>query len=252
MRISGTITILLIAGASATAGALAQQPVSPAETDTATVIVTDLFTSLVKLVGTSDTISRATAVTKEHSAPDAIRGDLPQGALDFLTSAYGENDYYDSGYWEKEETNSLTPPYTGKLPDYVINDFRPPVRGIVTSRFGIRPESQHIHKGVDISLHKGDTVRAALNGTVEHVGYQKGGYGYFVIVAHPDGVQTRYAHLQKHIVTPGTELKAGDAVAIGGTSGNSTGPHLHFEIRCHGRPADPLPLLKKDTPKYRH
>ena len=202
----------------------------------------ELFISLVKLIGTGDSTS---TVSPSHSQPaDTSTGGIPLGALDFLSSVYEENTYYDSGFWGKENDQRNSTPFVGYLPDYVANTFFAPVSGKVTSRFGLRSGSNHMHKGVDLSLHRGDTVRVALDGTVERVGYEKGGYGHFIVVSHPDNVQTRYAHLQHPLVERGAELRAGEAVAIGGSSGNSTGPHLHFEVRCQGHPVDPLPLLK--------
>lgn len=202
----------------------------------------ELFISLVKLIGSADS---AAAHPPVPIPQDTLDTQVSLGALDYLSSVYEDNTYYDSGVRGKENASAGSTPFIGYLPDYVAATFIPPVSGKVTSRFGLRPDSGHMHKGVDISLHRGDTVRVALGGTVERVGYEKGGYGHFVVVRHPDNVQTRYAHLQRPLVQRGKELRAGEAVAIGGTSGNSTGPHLHFEVRCQGHPVDPLPLLKK-------
>lgn len=248
MRKSRIFPIMFIAGASVLTGAPVKHSGSNAVDSTE---VVDLFVNLVKLVGSGDSIrsdsldNLPSAVQSNTTMPDTI----PLGVFDFISSVYEDKDYYESGYWGKEEESAGSAYYTGALPEYVGNDFHAPVRGIVTSRFGLRPGRKNMHKGVDIALKKGDTVRVALGGKVESVGYQKRGYGHFVIVAHPDGIQTRYAHLQKPLVARGAMLKAGDAVAIGGTSGNSTGPHLHFEIRCNKLPVDPLPLLNRQQSK---
>ena len=86
----------------------------------------------------------------------------------------------------------------------------------------------------------GDTVRAALGGTVDRVDYQPGGYGHYVTISHDGGLETRYAHLSRPLVVPGQYVMAGEPVALSGNSGNSTGPHLHFETRRMGIPFNPL------------
>lgn len=122
-------------------------------------------------------------------------------------------------------------------------DFYRPVAGIITSRFGWRPHFQRIHHGVDLSLNVGDTVRAALSGTVKLISYDHDGYGHYVVMTHPDGMETVYGHLQYALVSQGQFVSAGQTLAIGGNTGNSTGPHLHFEARLDGIAIDPLMLF---------
>ncbi len=119
-------------------------------------------------------------------------------------------------------------------------DFYRPVAGIITSRFGWRPQFQRIHHGVDLSLNVGDTVRAALSGTVEKISYDANGYGHYVVMSHPDGMETIYGHLQYALVGQGQFVYSGQPLAIGGNTGNSTGPHLHFEARLGGIAIDPM------------
>lgn len=122
-------------------------------------------------------------------------------------------------------------------------DFFRPVKGIITSKFGWRPQFQRIHHGVDLSLNIGDTVRVALSGTVKQISYDAQGYGNYVVVSHPDGMETIYGHLKYALVGQGQFVSAGQALAIGGDTGNSTGPHLHFEARLGGIAVDPLLLF---------
>ncbi len=122
-------------------------------------------------------------------------------------------------------------------------DFFRPVPGIITSVFGWRPKFQRMHHGVDLNLHIGDTVRAALSGTIERIAYDHDGYGHYVVMSHPDGMQTLYGHLQYPIVAQGQFVYAGQPVGIGGNTGNSTGPHLHFEARIGGTAVDPMLLF---------
>ncbi|MDE7350929.1 MAG: peptidoglycan DD-metalloendopeptidase family protein [Muribaculaceae bacterium] len=121
-----------------------------------------------------------------------------------------------------------------------------PVPGVITSRFGWRERFQRMHYGVDLHLNSGDTVRAALTGTVDRISYDHDGYGHYVVMSHPDGMETRYAHLQYALVTQGQQIYAGQPVGIGGSTGNSTGPHLHFETRLEGVAVDPTLLFDFD------
>ena len=123
-----------------------------------------------------------------------------------------------------------------------------PVSGSVTSRFGYRPSFKRMHKGVDISLQVGDTVRAALDGRVSRVDVDPKGYGLFVVIRHSNGLETRYGHLSRALVGAGAPVMAGDAIALGGNSGNSTGPHLHFETRQNGAAFDPTTMFDFSMP----
>lgn len=118
-------------------------------------------------------------------------------------------------------------------------DFFRPVPGIITSNFGWRPKFQRVHHGVDLSLHLGDTVRAAVSGTVTKIAYDHDGYGHYVIMSHSDGMETLYGHLQYALVGQGQYVYSGQPIGIGGNTGNSTGPHLHFETRLEGVAVDP-------------
>lgn len=139
--------------------------------------------------------------------------------------------------------------YDGEYEEYLFNeysrptlgraDFYRPVAGIITSGFGWRPQFQRMHHGVDLNLNVGDTVRAAVSGTVERISYDPDGYGHFVVISHPDGMETLYGHLQYALVSQGQFVYSGQPLAIGGNTGNSTGPHLHFEARLGGVAVDP-------------
>ena len=98
------------------------------------------------------------------------------------------------------------------------------------------------HPGVDIALAIGTPVRAAGGGTVSQAGADAE-YGRFVLIAHPDGLESMYGHLDRVLVSTGATVGAGDVVGLSGNSGRSTAPHLHFEVRRDGRHVDPLPLI---------
>lgn len=118
--------------------------------------------------------------------------------------------------------------------------------GAVTSPFGPRHLSvagNTFHGGIDLAAPEGATVRAARSGRVSVSGWG-GAYGYVVYLEHPGGVQTRYAHLQRPGAPVGRALAQGEPLGRVGSTGASTGPHLHFELRLGGRAVDPAPYLE--------
>ncbi len=120
------------------------------------------------------------------------------------------------------------------------NDFCFPVRNVKTSPYGWRWKRGH--HGVDIRLRTGDPVRAAFGGTVRVAG-RMGGYGNCIVVRHPNGLETLYGHLSKIQVQHGQAVAAGEVIGLGGSTGRSTGPHLHFECRFLYQPFDPEWIL---------
>lgn len=116
----------------------------------------------------------------------------------------------------------------------------------ITSPFGWRTHpvfgTQRFHSGVDVAADYGDNVVSAMGGVVSFAGYNNG-YGYTVIVDHPDGTQTLYAHNNNLYVAEGQSVAAGQLLAAAGSTGYSTGPHVHIEYLVNGNPVDPVPLL---------
>ena len=109
-----------------------------------------------------------------------------------------------------------------------------PITGIITSRFGaISGIRSGAHTGLDISASTGTAVKAAASGTVIWSGY-KGAFGNLVVISHSNGVQTYYGHCSKLYVSAGQTVSQGQTISAVGSTGNSTGPHLHFEIRVNG------------------
>lgn len=115
-----------------------------------------------------------------------------------------------------------------------------PVTGTITSRFGRRSGGQHT--GLDIANSTGTPIKAVADGTVIYAGY-KGSYGRMVVIAHNDSVQTYYAHCSRLYVSVGETVKQGETIAAVGSTGNSTGPHLHLEIRVNGVAKNPQNYL---------
>ena len=113
----------------------------------------------------------------------------------------------------------------------------PTTNRVVTSNFGARWRRQH--KGLDVKVYIGDTIRAAFDGKVRVVRYERRGYGNYVVIRHPNGLETIYAHMSKHLVGENEEVRAGQPIGLGGNTGRSTGSHLHFETRLCGVALNP-------------
>ncbi|WP_288758391.1 M23 family metallopeptidase [uncultured Brevundimonas sp.] len=126
--------------------------------------------------------------------------------------------------------------------------FAAPVRGhAVNSKFGLRKlaieAKARAHKGVDIAAPKGTSVFTAAEGRVVRTGYEAGGYGAFIEVRHPNGMSTLYAHLSRIDVTRGAAIAAGQRIGLVGSTGYSTGPHLHFEVRRNDAQINPAKVV---------
>ena len=118
-----------------------------------------------------------------------------------------------------------------------------PVSGVISSRFGERSSIRSsTHTGLDIATSRGTPISAAAAGTVTFSGY-KGSYGKLVVITHSNGVQTYYGHCNKLYVSTGETVSQGQQIAEVGSTGNSTGPHLHFEIRVNGTAYNPQNYL---------
>lgn len=117
-----------------------------------------------------------------------------------------------------------------------VGVFFSPSRGIVSSNFGMR--WGRMHEGLDIAANMGSTIYAALDGKVTYAGWATG-YGNFIKLKHKNGIETYYGHCSKIEVKTGDNVKKGEEIGKVGSTGNSTGPHLHFEVRINGEPKDP-------------
>lgn len=142
------------------------------------------------------------------------------------------SDDWDNKWVKTFSENAIPDTFAIDVSDYCI-----PVPGYKTSDYGWR--RYRMHKGVDLKLQTGDTVRAAFSGKVRKTAYEARGYGYYVVMRHPNGLETVYGHLSKILVKPNQIIKVGDPIALGGSTGRSTGPHLHFETRFLGMALNP-------------
>ena len=125
--------------------------------------------------------------------------------------------------------------------------FVAPIVGRRSSTFKFRKGRPH--NGIDIPLRVGDTIRSPFDGVVRYVGGGKatGGYGNLVVVRHSNGLETYYGHLSERLVVENDLVAAGDPIGLGGSTGRSTGPHLHFETRYLGKPFDPERVINFDN-----
>ena len=150
-------------------------------------------------------------------------------------------DLYDE--WDTEMTHYHNA--NSVLPETAKIDLRgfvmPTPSRVITSNFGARWGRQH--KGLDIKVYVGDTIRAAFSGKVRIVKYEAKGYGKYVVIRHYNGLETYYAHMSKQLVHEDQEVKAGDPIGLGGNTGRSTGSHLHFETRLCGVAINPALLF---------
>lgn len=133
-----------------------------------------------------------------------------------------------------------------KIDSDSLGHYHHPKEGQINSKFGWR--DGRMHKGIDINLHKGDAVSAAFDGMVRFAKLQ-GAYGNVVIIRHYNGLETVYAHLSKIKVKPGQLVTAGQLIGLGGSTGRSSGPHLHFEVRFKGHAINPMSIISFDEHK---
>jgi len=148
--------------------------------------------------------------------------------------------------YQEESFNSLKAYLADKQDLIQRTPYRWPVRGFLSSTFGPRLDpftgSQRMHEGIDIVAPKGTPVKAPADGIVTFSGVDPS-LGNMIVLDHGYGVITRYGHLNASLVREGQRVKRGDTIAVVGTTGRSTGPHLHYEIRINDVAINPLKLL---------
>ena len=149
-------------------------------------------------------------------------------------------------YTEGWNSRSVNPFKESQVPDREVLNVRgyhTPHPGRVSSPYGYRARFGRMHKGVDISLKLNDTIYAAYDGKVRLTNYEPKGYGNYIILRHPNKLETVYGHLNKILVKPNQVVKAGQPIGLGGSTGRSTGPHLHFETRFMGYAINPAAII---------
>jgi lipoprotein NlpD len=171
--------------------------------------------------------------------------EVPAGARLFVPGARRSSSHRSLATTLPVPNRSLPRTPSGELRERAMReadlDFVWPVAGKISSRFGWR-NGRH-HEGIDIPANKGTPIRASEAGRVVHAGGGLGAYGMVVILKHAGRYQTIYAHNRRNRVSKGDFVEKGEVIAEVGTSGNASGPHVHFEVRRDRRPLDPLSYL---------
>ena len=160
----------------------------------------------------------------------------------FKDEAEPELDIYTEG-WNSKSVNAYAGMEVPDMQTIDVSNFAMPCPGYVTSPYGYRPRFRREHKGIDLKLQTGDTVYAAFPGRVRLTNFERRGYGHYVILRHPNGLETVYGHLSKILVKPDQDVKVGEPIALGGNTGRSFGSHLHFETRYMGTPLNPAAIF---------
>jgi len=169
---------------------------------------------------------------------------------DDLMENHPAEDIYNN-IWTSDHVNPYKIPIDS-LPDSVrinCSNFFVPVHGMITSEFG--PRRYRFHYGVDLRLKVGDSVRSAFSGKVRIIDYEARGYGNYIVIRHNNGLETVYGHLSAVLVLLNQNVKAGQLIALGGNTGHSTGPHLHFETRYIGNAINPTHIIDFATGRAR-
>lgn len=177
-----------------------------------------------------------------------------------FTWVHAENAYADTNILVLDTTNLFTENWTDKCifaylgEKHVPNKFeieltdhnKPfclPIYGKLFRGYG------RGHDGIDIGLKKGDSIYAAFDGRVRYANYNRGGYGNLIIIRHYNGLETWYGHLSKNLVAVNQDVKAGELIGLGGSTGRSVSPHLHFEVRYRDKVLDPLKFIDFENKK---
>jgi len=188
--------------------------------------------NMFSLINKKDTVNIYQEMLNDHS--------------DDLMENHPAEDIYNN-IWTREKLNPYKIPIDS-LPDSVRIDcshFVVPVPGAVTSAFG--PRRYRFHYGIDLRLKVGDSVRSAFSGKVRIIDYEARGYGNYIVIRHDNGLETVYGHLSVVLVAHNQRVKAGELIALGGNTGHSTGPHLHFETRYIGNAINPANIIDFNT-----
>lgn len=154
-----------------------------------------------------------------------------------------EIDIYTEG-WNSRRVNPFNAAQVPNTDVINLYGFAMPTKSrLVTSNYGYRKRFGRMHRGMDIGIRNNDTIYAAFDGKIRLTNYEAKGYGNYVIIRHPNKLETVYGHLNKFLVKPDQVVKAGQPIALGGSTGRSTGPHLHFETRYMGYAINPQAIV---------
>ncbi len=184
-------------------------------------------------------------LANQAKGKDQIRLVEKNSFIDLIDDIEPEPDIYTEG-WNSKRVNPFR---ESDVPNrHVINvtGYAMPVGHSnvrVTSNYGYRAKFGRMHKGIDLGIRSNDTIYAAYDGKVRLTSYEARGYGNYIIIRHPNELETVHGHLNKSLVKPNQVVKAGQPIGLGGSTGRSTGPHLHFETRYMGYAINPSAIF---------
>lgn len=176
------------------------------------------------------------------NSKDQIRLVEKSTFIDLIDDIEPELDIYTEG-WNSRRVNPFKESDVPNSAVIDVTNYCIPHRGQVTSNYGYRAKFGRMHKGIDIGIRMNDTIYAAFDGKVRLTNYEARGYGNYVIIRHPNGLETVYGHLTRPLVKADQTVRAGQPIALGGNTGRSTGPHLHFETRFMGYAINPSAIF---------
>lgn len=181
-------------------------------------------------------------IAKQTNVKDQIRIINNDSFIDFDDDIEPEPDIYTEG-WNSKRVNPFKEADVPNSAIIDVTNYCIPHKGVVTSHYGYRKKFGRMHKGTDIGIKSNDTIYAAFDGKVRLTNFERKGYGNYIIIRHPNDLETVYGHLNKFLVKPEQVVKAGQPIALGGSTGRSTGPHLHFETRYMGYAINPAAIF---------
>lgn len=184
-----------------------------------------------ELLANQAKISDQIQLVEKNTFIDLIEEDI-EPELDIYTEGWNSKAVNPFKEWEVPDTQVID-----------VTGYYMPCPGYVTSNYGYRKKFRRQHKGIDLKIQSNDTIYAAFDGKVRLTAYERKGYGNYIILRHPNGLETVYGHLNKHLVKEDQVVRAGDPIALGGSTGRSTGPHLHFETRFMGYAINPAAIF---------
>lgn len=197
-----------------------------------------LFALLSMPVMGQDLLAKQAPIDKKMRAVDSVSLQRLIGNEQLENPAFGLYPDWNNQYAHR---------YDVELPEEFKIDLRhfcmPTTNRRVTSNYGYRASFGRMHKGIDVKVFIGDTIRSAFNGKVRIVDYEGRGYGKYVVIRHSNGLETIYGHMSKHLVKENQIVRAGEPIGLGGNTGRSTGSHLHFETRLLGQAINPALLF---------
>lgn len=209
----------------------------------AVMAVTGISAQTYRLPG-AHTAEHRDLIAGQQNIGNQIKVEDTQQFLDklFAEEEEPEMDIYTEG-WDSQMVNCYRNADVPHRKVIDVSNFSMPSPGYVTSPYGYRARFRRMHKGIDLKAQIGDTIRAAFDGKVRLTKFERKGYGYYIVMRHPNELETVYGHLSKFLVKPDQVVKAGDPIALAGNTGRSFGAHLHFETRFMGYPINPAAIF---------